>query len=37
MERSTDLSDYAIIMKNLPLVGGIKGKIKEFFARAFKN
>lgn len=36
-ERSTDISDFAIIIKNLPRMPNIRKKIIRFFNSAFKK
>lgn len=36
-ERSTDISDFAIIVKNLPRMPNIRKKIIRFFNSAFKK
>lgn len=36
-ERTTSLSDYAVIIKNMPLQAGIKEKFKNFFGKEFKS
>lgn len=34
-ERNTSLSDYSIMMKNLPMTKGIQQKITRFFKESF--
>lgn len=36
-ERRTTLSDYSLLVQNLPLVAGIQAKVREFFNKKFKR
>lgn len=36
-ERNTSLSDYSVILKNIPKQKNIQLKLKQFFQKAFKN
>ena len=36
-ERNTDISDYSIIIKNIPKVKGIKSRLRNFFYECFSK
>ena len=36
-ERNTDISDYSIIIKNIPKIKGIKGRLSNFFFASFSK